>query len=309
MFDFCERLDPGTVNRTAIESLVKAGAFDTLGARRSQVFAAIDRALQSGAAAAADRRSGQRGLFDDVDEPAEADAASLPDLPEWEEKEKLAKEKEVLGFYLTSHPLDRASRHARGLLLAHHRGRRRTGTSHRSDARRHVVGPRSETLEARRTGPAHPLRHVRPGRHRRHRCAASAGPNSSSSTKQLIKPDAIVVVRGAVDKRPGSEEANLIVNEIIPLADLAARYTRGVMIRVSEAAARPAKTRTTPRNPPRLPRQDRTATDDLPGRRPQSLLQMLRPFAGNQPRNAHPRRRPPRPRQLPADNRHADGGH
>ena len=53
---------------------------------------------------------------------------------------------------------------------------------------------------------------------------------------ELVKPDAIVVVRGAVDKRPGSEEANLIVNEIIPLEDLAARYTRGVMIRVLEEA-------------------------------------------------------------------------
>jgi DNA polymerase III subunit alpha len=50
-----------------------------------------------------------------------------------------------------------------------------------------------------------------------------------------------VVVRGAVDKRPGSDEANLIVNEIIPLADLAARYTRGVMIRVDEAQHGPHK--------------------------------------------------------------------
>ncbi|MGA2062236.1 MAG: DNA polymerase III subunit alpha, partial [Thermoguttaceae bacterium] len=83
IFDFCERLDPGAVNRTAIESLIKAGALDTLGARRSQLFAAVDRALQSGAVAAADRRSGQRGLFDDVDEPAETDATLLPELPEW----------------------------------------------------------------------------------------------------------------------------------------------------------------------------------------------------------------------------------
>src|SRR3972149_12256538 len=50
----------------------------------------------------------------------------------------------------------------------------------------------------------------------------------------LIQPDAIVVLRGAVDKRPGSEEANLIVNEIIPLENLSARLTRGVRIHLSE---------------------------------------------------------------------------
>ena len=106
IFDFCQRLDPGQVNRTAIESLVKAGAFDSLGGRRSQWFAVIDRALQAGAAAAADRRSGQKGLFDDdEEETVETAVKDLPDLPEWEQKDRLAKEKEVLGFYLSSHPL------------------------------------------------------------------------------------------------------------------------------------------------------------------------------------------------------------
>src|SRR3989337_3053105 len=59
--------------------------------------------------------------------------------------------------------------------------------------------------------------------------------------EERIKSDAIVVVRGAVDKRPGSEEANLIVGEIIPLEDLASRCTRGVMIRVLEEGHGPHK--------------------------------------------------------------------
>ena len=93
-------------NRATIETLVKAGAFDTLGAKRAQLMAAIDRAMQSGAAAAADRRSGQRGLFADAEDDSPATTAvDLPLLPEFAEKERLAMEKEVLGFYLTSHPL------------------------------------------------------------------------------------------------------------------------------------------------------------------------------------------------------------
>ena len=63
LFDFCERLDPGVVNRAAIESLIKAGAFDSLGATRAKLFAALDRALQAGASAASDRRSGQNGTL------------------------------------------------------------------------------------------------------------------------------------------------------------------------------------------------------------------------------------------------------
>ncbi len=105
-FDFCERLDPGTVNRTAIEALVKAGACDSLGGRRNQLFQVIDRAMQSSAAAAADRRSGQRNLFGGGDDDAKPpEATQLPNMPEWAEREKLAKEKEVVGCYLSSHPL------------------------------------------------------------------------------------------------------------------------------------------------------------------------------------------------------------
>jgi DNA polymerase-3 subunit alpha len=51
----------------------------------------------------------------------------------------------------------------------------------------------------------------------------------------MIEPDKIVVARGVIDKRPGTDEANVIVNELIPLADLAERCTRGVMVRVFEA--------------------------------------------------------------------------
>src|SRR6185369_2748863 len=121
LFNFCERIDPQACGRAAIETLIKAGAFDSLGAKRSQLMAAIDRAMQSGAAVLADRKSGQRGLFggDDDDTQTTANSA-LPNVPEIPEKEKLAMEKEVLGFYLSSHP------------LAQHEGTLRTFCSHTS---------------------------------------------------------------------------------------------------------------------------------------------------------------------------------
>ncbi len=240
LFDFCERLDPGTVNRTAVESLIKAGAFDSLGAKRSQLFAAIDRALQSGAVAATDRRSGQKGLFDDLEEPAQTDTALLPDLPDWDEKEKLAREKEVLGFYLTSHPL---AEHLPTLsAYCSHSTAAAAALENRAEV---MLGGMLSAIAVKLSKRADP---GRPTRYAMFDLEDTAGsircicwPDLFVHYEHLIKPEAIVVVRGTVDKRPGTEEANLIVNEIIPLAELPARYTRGVQIHLLEKQHGPKK--------------------------------------------------------------------
>src|SRR6185369_5488286 len=84
LYDFCERVDPAGASRATIEALIKSGAFDKLGAKRAQLDAIIDRAVQSGASLAADRKSGQKSLFGGDDDTAAAKpGASLPDIPEW----------------------------------------------------------------------------------------------------------------------------------------------------------------------------------------------------------------------------------
>ncbi len=110
LFDFCERVDTSACSKAAIETLIKAGAFDFTKAKRSQLIASIERAVQSGMSKLKDKKKGQKSLFDafgDESEAGEVEAAiPLPDIPEFPEKEKLAYEKEVLGFYLTAHPLE-----------------------------------------------------------------------------------------------------------------------------------------------------------------------------------------------------------
>ena len=110
--DFCLRVDGRKVNRRVVESLIKAGAFDSLGTKRSQLFAILDQALDQAQAAQRDRLSGQISLFAAMPK-AQADRATtieLPDLPEWDEKQRLTLEKETVGFYLTGHPLDKHRR-------------------------------------------------------------------------------------------------------------------------------------------------------------------------------------------------------
>lgn len=101
----CERLDGRTVNRKVLESLVKAGACDCLGETRATLFAAIDGALQRAATIISDRQKGQGSLFGMLDESASIDEKPMAQLPEWPQHEMLQAEKELLGFYISGHPL------------------------------------------------------------------------------------------------------------------------------------------------------------------------------------------------------------
>lgn len=107
LWDFCERVDLGAVNRRMIESFIKAGAYDAMGTgSRAQLNAVLDNAMETGARAWNDRASGQTGLFADLAAQQPAHEHPLPKVPDWTGPEKLAGEKEMLGFYITGHPLD-----------------------------------------------------------------------------------------------------------------------------------------------------------------------------------------------------------
>ena len=104
--DYCSRLDSKSVNRKILENLIRAGAFDFTGRDRAELFARIDQSLATGASAHRDRRSGQVSLFGDLDlPPAKTNGDSVHFTP-WSLAEKLGYEKELLGFYITGHPLD-----------------------------------------------------------------------------------------------------------------------------------------------------------------------------------------------------------
>ena len=101
--DFCSRLDSRIANRKMLESLIKGGAFDFLGRDRAELFARIDEALTASAVAQRDRVAGQVSLFDEATAPTTSRTRSITP---WSEHEKLSYEKELLGFYVSGHPLD-----------------------------------------------------------------------------------------------------------------------------------------------------------------------------------------------------------
>jgi len=107
LFDFCERVDLKKVNKRVIESLIKCGAFDSTGGRRSQMIAALEDALEYGQRIQKEKNDPQIGLFGGVEQPLVINAPALPDIVEWDEKQRLTFEKESLGFYISGHPLNR----------------------------------------------------------------------------------------------------------------------------------------------------------------------------------------------------------
>ena len=104
IFDFCERVDLRSANRKCTESLIKCGAFDSLGGHRAQLLEALDVAIEAGQSAQRDREIGQASLFE-FSESFSTDVRKLPDVPKMGDREILAMEKEMLGFYISGHPL------------------------------------------------------------------------------------------------------------------------------------------------------------------------------------------------------------
>ncbi len=104
LFDFCERVDLRSVNKRVVESLIKAGAFDSLGADRALLYANVDRAMDWGQRQQREKEVGQGGLFGIV-AGGEEEKHTMDSADPWPEGLKLKHEKETLGFYITGHPL------------------------------------------------------------------------------------------------------------------------------------------------------------------------------------------------------------
>jgi len=236
LYDFCERVDVQACNRAAIEMLIKAGAMDDIGPQRSQLSAGIEKALQAGAAALADRKSGQASLFGELEEETEQTTrltVPLPDVAPWPEKEQLLAEKEVLGFYLTSHP------------MAEYEPKLAAFRTHNTDQLADVP-PRTEVLVGGMIGSikfAH-TKNGKPGTPSKYanfdledmqgvvRCIL--WPRQFAEQGEGVTPDNVVIARGVIDRRGGGDEVNLVINELLPLNTLDGKYTHGIRVSLQQ---------------------------------------------------------------------------
>ncbi|RLB07681.1 MAG: hypothetical protein DRG50_02090 [Deltaproteobacteria bacterium] len=222
LFDFCESVDLRKVNRRVLESLIKAGAFDFTGARRSQLMLVLEEALEKGQAKQRQRWRGQPALFDTLE--SQQAQMQLPDLEEWPESQLLSFEKEVLGFYLTSHPLAKYEQDIRELTTADTQALAEMGNGTQVS----ICGLVAEVKEiSTKRGEQMAFLSLED---MKGRVEVIVFPELFRSARPYVKVDLPVLVKGTLDK--GEERVKVKASALLPLDEAKKQKVSKVHIRL-----------------------------------------------------------------------------
>jgi DNA polymerase-3 subunit alpha len=227
----CEHGDLRLLNKRVVESLIKAGALDSLGARRTQLLASLDRAIELAQKRQRETQSGQHGLFAGSQEPLPVSTLELPDLPECSEAERLAGEKEMLGFYVTGHPLEKYSAQLAGIS--------RNDSSSLEELEHESPVTLAGILTGWRVRPSKKGDLWASGILEDHRGSADllVFPQAYQQFQGVLKPDAVLLVKGTV-RHEENQRPKVVVREARPLEAAVDSGKNQLRIRVNLAKAR-----------------------------------------------------------------------
>jgi len=233
LYDFCERVDARQVTRATIEALIKCGAFSSTGTARSRLLAVLDRAVEMGQQSQQDKRCGQLSIFGSADAgPAAGRAADVfPDLPELPSAQLLKFEKELLGFYITSHPL---AEHESA--LANYATASTRDVARMSEGAELTVGGIIADVRRIMTKAGKPMVFLTlEDLEGQVDATIFAEPLAEIAKRypDAIAAERIVFVKGKVDKR--RETPGVLVSELIPVEDALARLTRAIKVEIEVA--------------------------------------------------------------------------
>ncbi len=225
IYDFTEKVDSRLVNRKVVESLVKCGALDSLGLYRSQLLAMIDKALEVAGSVQKDRMNGQFSFFDtfEDEEKFKKTFQDIPNIPEWPENQLLAYEKELLGFYITKHPLTRFEK-----LLRTYSTCTTTELRNRKDGDEVLVGGIISKAKFTTTRKTNEKMAIVTLEDLDGVVDVLVFPTTFSKAAGLVKQDAIIFVKGRVNLR--EEEPKIVANEISALDSVKMKYTKMVVV-------------------------------------------------------------------------------
>ncbi|MFA5069402.1 MAG: DNA polymerase III subunit alpha [Candidatus Omnitrophota bacterium] len=231
LYDFTEHVDLRLVNRKVIESLIKCGAMDSFGLRRSQMTAMLDHALEVAGVLQKDRLSGQFSLFDglETDDKYKSHFQQVPDMKEWPESQLLACEKELLGFYISSHPL---ATYEKSLKLYASSTTQTLGQLHDGDEASigGIITKAKYTFTKRNNEKMAILRLE----DLKGTIEVLVFPRTFKDAEKNIAEDNIVFVKGKVNLREDSPK--IIAEEILPLEDARNKYTQALSIELVTTA-------------------------------------------------------------------------
>jgi DNA polymerase-3 subunit alpha len=230
LFDFCRRVDLRKVNKRMLEGLIKAGAFDSTGAKRAQLMVALDQAVECGAAAQRERDLGQINIFDEETSghlaSGDPNAPQLPSVPEWDHAQRLKYERELTGFYISAHPLSRYETTIGVLATA-----TTAGLADVSDGKEVKLCGIIVTVKPTLTKKGDRMAYLTV--EDLHGTAeVIVFPDVYKTVQEWIAPEGLIRVTGIIDR--GDKGTKLRAAKIEPLAEVQKRAVKQVRIRLSD---------------------------------------------------------------------------
>lgn len=237
IFEMCSRVDLRLVNKKALESLIYAGTLDSLPGTRAQHYAAIDSAIDYGSSFQEERASGQTSLFGDSDggQGLDIPEPSLPDVPPWPYTELLSREKDVLNFYISGHPLDRYRDEIRGF----------TTLSLNPERLQEVKAGQKVTVGGL-------IASLRPHTQKNGKQMAFGLLEDFEGSVELVvfsdayekighhlAADVMILAHGSVDMREGDRKPKIIVDNVMPLSEARDQLTKSIHIRIRTQGLEP----------------------------------------------------------------------
>ena len=226
IYDFCARVDLRLVNKKCLESLVQAGAFDSLHPDRARHFESVERASQFGQGVQASKLNGQSGLFDAGHPHAPSVAPpALAEAKPWTEAEKLAREKSVLGFYVSGHPLLKYEQEVNEFANVHFGdlGGYKDGSTVRACG---IVTAVRKKVDKRNNTMAFVMLEDFSGKAE---CIVFSDPYARYAA--LLVPDAMVMVTGKGELT--GESLRILVNEVFPMEKVREKFARSVILSIN----------------------------------------------------------------------------
>ena len=226
LVDFCNRVHSASVNNRVIESLIKSGSFDSLGCKRSQLYSILPKAMDQAKAHHRDRMSGQMSLLS-LGSDATAVSVSeilLPEMDEWEDREKLLYEKETVGFYITGHPLEDATSEIRTITDSDI-----TNLVNFNDGQPVRIGGLIRAVRQLKSKRGEPMAFVTV-EDVLETVEVLVFPEAYADCYQLLSSPDPIIVRGTIQK--GEQGIKIVAEEIDLLPEARQKYTDGVHARL-----------------------------------------------------------------------------
>jgi len=228
-FDFCRRVDLHKVNKRMLEGLIKAGAFDSLGAKRSQLMAMLDHGIEDGAAAQQERERGQTSIFgEELNGDGSAHGhiePALPNMPEWDQAQRLKYERELTGFYITAHPLARYEATIHALATA-----TTVGIAELSDGKEVRLCGIIATVKSMLTKKGDRMAYMTL-EDLQGTVEVIVFPDLFKTVGELIAPERLIRVTGTIDR--GDKGTKIRGTKIEPLADVQTQSIKRIHIRLA----------------------------------------------------------------------------